>query len=222
MKVQQIYRYDKLFSDTIYVLNKNVDNNTLIFDISGSTKNIYKVKIYPISKMIFCNCPDSKSHTKKLGVICKHSCFVLFKVLKLFSNIEDIDSINYFQRLYFTDEQFNTIKINFNNINISLSSDIVNLEYTQKYQELIKNNIHNTDNNTITPRINCDMYCSICYDDYTKNELTNYDINRQCAICKTIFHKKCLYKWFETNKSCPYCRSKIVDDNNRYLNLFQM
>ena len=218
MKVEQFIGMIKYFQ-ILYLLNKNIDNNILIFDISGSTKNIYKVKIYPVSKMIF-NCPDSKSHAQKSGVICKHSCFILFKV-KLFTNIEDVDAIEYFKRLYFTEEQLNSIKIKYNNINLGTSSEFVNLEYTQKYNEIIKNK-KSINSKSIIPRDNCDMYCSICYDDYSKVELTDYNLNRQCAVCKTIFHKSCLYKWFETNKTCPYCRSNVYDDNNKYLNLFQM
>lgn len=28
--------------------------------------------------------------------------------------------------------------------------------------------------------------------------------------CKHHFHKKCLKKWFQLNKSCPYCRKSLI------------
>jgi hypothetical protein len=48
--------------------------------------------------------------------------------------------------------------------------------------------------------------CSICLEE-NKNKL--------CKIkkCGHIFHKECLYKWFSTNNSCPFCRCDIVVDN---------
>ena len=85
---QQLLRLDKIYNEDFFLLDKYQDDNKLIFKICGSTKNIYEVKLYLISKRIYCNCPDSKSWARKYGVICKHSCFVLFKV---FSTILCID-----------------------------------------------------------------------------------------------------------------------------------
>ena len=60
MKTQQYCRYNKIFSDNFYLLNKTEHPNKLSFDVSGSTSNIYNVNIYFASKMIYCNCPDAK------------------------------------------------------------------------------------------------------------------------------------------------------------------
>ena len=123
MKVQQLIRYDKIFTDSFYLLNKFIDNDNFIFELSGSTRNIYKVRIYSRSKMIFCNCPDSYSHGANQGVICKHSCFVIFKVLKLFDTIESSDAIEFFNRLHFTLDQIEIIKTIFNQLNINSTDE---------------------------------------------------------------------------------------------------
>lgn len=45
--------------------------------------------------------------------------------------------------------------------------------------------------------------CSICCDD-TGNNTTNLK-------CNHSYHTKCIFKWFETSKTCPLCRKNIVE-----------
>jgi rubrerythrin len=47
--------------------------------------------------------------------------------------------------------------------------------------------------------------CSICYENYKVGEYF-----RELPICKHIFHKKCIDKWFYkdiNNMKCPICRT---------------
>lgn len=47
--------------------------------------------------------------------------------------------------------------------------------------------------------------CSICFENYKINE--SY---RNLPICKHIFHKKCIDKWFKKNlgnMNCPICKT---------------
>ena len=74
MKIQQLIRIDKIQHEHIYLLTKNKETNKHVFEICGSTKNVYKVQLYKKSKMIYCNCPDSKSYANNYGVVCKHIC----------------------------------------------------------------------------------------------------------------------------------------------------
>lgn len=46
--------------------------------------------------------------------------------------------------------------------------------------------------------------CSICFTD--RNDKINLD-------CNHSFCKKCLYKWFSKNNTCPCCRKEIVVEN---------
>ncbi len=46
--------------------------------------------------------------------------------------------------------------------------------------------------------------CSICQNDFIKKEYI-----RELPICKHIYHKKCIDKWFSKdfkNMRCPICR----------------
>ena len=87
MNSNQKKRLQKVSYEPFYLLNlsKNEKNN-LVFDVSGSTANLYQTTIYPESQTVFCNCPDARSWAKKQGCICKHACFVFLRVLKISEN----------------------------------------------------------------------------------------------------------------------------------------
>ena len=210
-KGQQILRLDKVYNEDFYLLDKYEEDNKCVFKICGSTKNIYEVKLYFNSKRIFCNCPDSRSWARKYNVICKHCCFVVFKVLKL-----NINKDEYLDTLVFSNEQIDALKQVFSKINMNSNEDFINSVYSEKYKN-IENN-HN-ENLTIVPRDSDDEFCAICYDEFV--DITNKDENRQCKTCMKILHKKCLEKWLKMgNQSCPYCRTPIQSQNNQYKNLF--
>lgn len=215
MKYQQLIRYDKIFSESFYLLNKTQYDNKLCFDISGSSSNIYKVNIYYGSKMIYCNCPDAKKWAKNHGVICKHCCFILFKVLKL--NSETYKS--YLDVLIFTPSEVETIKEAFQKINMNNQEEFINQEYIEKHRQLLVKKQDNQSQSLI-PKQSQDNLCCICYDEF--EDISNQNKNKQCKVCLTILHKSCLNKWLSSgNNTCPYCRSIIHNtQNSYYLNLF--
>ena len=211
---QQLVRLNKINFEEFYLLEKNHNNNKLIFKICGSTKNVYETKIYFKSRMIFCNCPDSKSWAKRHGVICKHCCFVLFKVLKISINRED-----YFKKLFFNETDIEEIKSKYEKINLNnLDQDFLKKEYLDKFKNI---NNKDSDNDNIVLK-DKEEYCVICYDnfDYSK-ELSKKEIY-QCDICKKILHLKCISKWCKMgHHNCPYCRSNVSlnNGNGDYLRL---
>ena len=54
------------------------------------------------------------------------------------------------------------------------------------------------------------LICSICQDNFTKGEYF-----RELPICKHIYHKKCIDKWFLTDLEmrCPMCRTSHTEEN---------
>lgn len=200
MNNQQLIRFEKINSEDFFLLNKENDNSKFVFKICGSTKNIYENKIYIKSKMIFCNCQDSKSWAKKYGVICKHSCFVLFKVLRL-----KINKIEYFKRLIFNNDEIEEIKNSFNSLNLlNYEQDFLSKEYINKFKNLNidKNNKLSIEKNDI------EKFCGICYENIDKSE--NIINIFQCNVCLKLLHNKCINKWTSMgNNTCPYCRSII-------------
>jgi hypothetical protein len=80
----QFKRAEKLYSEEFYLLDVSKGTQENIhwnFYISGSKKNVYQIKYYNERKL-FCNCPDSLVHCVKQGVVCKHICFFMIRVLK--------------------------------------------------------------------------------------------------------------------------------------------
>jgi hypothetical protein len=213
---QQLLRFEKINSDDFFLLNKSMDESKLTFNICGSTKNVYETNIYLKSKMIFCNCPDSKSWARKYGVICKHSCFVLFKVLRL-----KIDKMDYFNKLIFNEQQIQEIKDSFERLNLlNYEEDFLNKDYSNRFNSIKKN----SSNKQVIVLKNEDdedkeNFCAICYEDF--ENIKNIKENFQCLVCLKILHNKCINKWTSMgNKTCPYCRSSIISDsNNNYINL---
>ena len=203
MKTQQLIRLDKMFYEPIYLLTKKQDGHKYMFEVCGSTKNVYKVQIYNTSKMIYCNCPDARSYAKNSGVICKHSCFILVKVLKL------INQEDYFNIYLFNEEQLEYIKNKFNSLEF-VENEFIKMDYIDKYKNLKDTNI------TVTPNI--ELICPICYDEL--DEIENKKKNNQCKCCSKIFHNSCLDKWITLgNNTCPYCRMTIKSNNNNYKSL---
>lgn len=193
MKIQQLIRIDKIHNDPIYLLTKNNESNKYVFEICGSTKNVYKVQLYKKSKMIYCNCPDSKSYAKNYGVVCKHICFILLKVFKL------IESETFFNLLFFNDTQMKYINDEFNKL-IFTENDFIKMEYIDKFNKL--------EDNSICIQDNQELMCIICYDDL--DDIKNISLNNQCKKCYKIFHNKCLNKWLALgNYTCPHCRTFI-------------
>jgi hypothetical protein len=203
MNIQQLIRLDKMSYEPIYLLTKKQDVNKYMFEVCGSTKNVYKVQIYTTSKMIYCNCPDSRSYAKHSGVICKHSCFILVKVLKL------INQDKYFESYFFNDEQLEYIKNKVNSLEFA-ENEFIKMDYIDKYINL--------KDSKIIVSVNTELICPICYDEL--EELENKTINNQCNCCSKIFHNTCLNKWLTLgNTTCPYCRNLIKNNTNNYKSL---
>lgn len=208
MDYQQKKRYDKIFYEELYLLDKNYDKNNLIFKISGSTKNLYTVTIYFTNNTIFCDCPDAKSWAKKSGSICKHSCFVLFKVLKSFKP----DETEFFNHLQFNKNEMDIIKKNFDRLVITETNDFIDKELIEKYKNLTLGKKITKDDFAQIRVPNEDDYCIICFDEFDNTKKNNIE----CPVCHNILHQKCMEKWIKMGKeNCVYCRSDIW---KKYLN----
>ena len=74
---QQKKRIMKLYNEKYYLLGFKKDENEIT--ISGSTNNIYKIRINYNHMM--CSCMDCKINSSK-SIYCKHICFIFIKILQ--------------------------------------------------------------------------------------------------------------------------------------------
>ena len=79
----QKIRYKNYKKRNFYLLDIEKLPDSFKIVVSGSTSNIYEVNINESTRQIKCNCPDGKGYCHNHNTICKHSYFILFKVLKL-------------------------------------------------------------------------------------------------------------------------------------------
>lgn len=50
--------------------------------------------------------------------------------------------------------------------------------------------------------------CAICYSIISTDKRMP---DKRCQTCKNLFHRTCLYKWFQSSNqnTCPLCRNPI-------------
>ena len=160
-----------------------------------------------------CNCPDAKSHAKTHHCLCKHICFIIFKVLK---NTVDKSTTQLFKNHYLFQDEKEKVLEKINNLNINDDNDFVNKEYIQKYEKL--KNIDPKKLFSVKKEFDMNDECPICYDALEeKNKCV------QCPACNNILHNICINKWLNVgNTNCPYCRSESWENYNNehsYINL---
>ena len=227
LSYHQKNRFFRIFNDNFYLLDilKYPDNTK--FFISGSSKNVYTVTIFE-NKRMTCNCPDMKSWAKESDCVCKHCCFVLFRVLDIYKYYNNINELNFFKDLEFDDDEYNFIrsrmlelisKFNPNDMD-SNKNNIINIDLIQKYNKIKDLKVVNGKEkyivkNSIEAK---EDVCPICF-----LELKNEEIVK-CPCCNNIIHKECMEKWLRMGKSnCVYCRSDVWKDylknENEYKNL---
>jgi len=111
MNNEQYKRFRKMEKDPLNCLFKAKDKaGNLHFLISGSTGVKYKVSIYLHGEKkgkINCTCPDFKNNAKIQECVCKHCLHVLYKVLKIFKNVDH----SFFGKCLFTVDEMTKIRL---------------------------------------------------------------------------------------------------------------
>lgn len=210
MRYEQVIRLERAKCEKIFLLQKNLEDHRCVFNICGTSKNVYNVSTYLGSGKIFCNCPDGRGKSKNIGVFCKHICFIIEKV---FSKIFNVEASNIYDILIFNNDERNKIR-DFVGKDLQFDSNFMDQEVIQKFINAKKN--MEEDDSKITLETLKDMECPICYDEFENIEVL------RCKVCSKAFHNTCINVWLETshNKSCPYCRSPIRKNaSGYYINL---
>ena len=190
-------------------------NSILEFKICGSTKNIYTVILK--DRQLKCDCPDNFAGCRYFNIICKHSCFVLCKVLKGSESIfEPLKNRN---NMIINDHYMKQILNEFSKLNDRIQNQTISkkslIDKYKKIQEQEEDS--NSKSKTNEPYKSIFKYtgdlsekqetemCGICF-----NELKLDTLMAVCPTCRNILHLNCMRKWMNMGKdTCVYCRSSI-------------
>jgi len=217
MNLQQEKRYAKLNTERFYLLGYDTDNKqNLQYHISGSTRNVYTVTVYPQTAKIFCTCPDAKSWAARYNCICKHSLFILYRVLKVF------DAVNhpFFDRMWFTAMELECIQLSTEYLQAHLDGGVVNDELTRRFKQL--NDETETETPTTTIRFDANDLCGVCFLELEHGSEAEYIA---CPKCKKAAHQDCIQKWIDSGQRlCVYCRQDVwaklkTTDTNVYMRI---
>lgn len=224
MNTKQLNRYRTINYQRFYLLNIIDKTKNYTLNISGSSGNVYNIEVSKENKTICCNCPDMKTWAKTYNCICKHCCFVIFKVCDKSISLDS----DFFENLIFNDTDFNSIatkleekSILFNEHKYFETSDIIKPELIEKFHSLT---IAESINPFETKKKGIDTLCSICCDTINDDEEIV-----ECPDCHNVFHKNCKEQWISFgNITCALCRStswskykvnSYEDNYEEYLNI---
>ena len=222
MNNSQFRRYQKIFIEEFYLLDWKNNLNNFTFAVSGSSYNIYYLEICKDNKKIKCSCLDFKDNCNN-NLICKHSCFILFLIIKLFYKFNPhygkiklnrptgyniLNTSEYFNNYLFSNLEILLIEKKIKTINTKNNS-FIKKELIDKYNyhTLIIKQKQLLYQQFIENQLIKDQECGICFQNITEN--TNY---LSCPDCKKFIHKTCMLKWLSKNQNCIYCRSNIWEN----------
>jgi hypothetical protein len=192
----QKQRLRKIRQEQFYLLKFTQTSQINEFKVSGSTSNVYTIKLKNDTNKFSCDCPDFGVHCKKAGMLCKHICFIVFRV----GRIRDADIlINLTMTPAHKEALF---------IRISDTWDkFVQSELVSKFNELeVEKQTKKDMYDACNARNLVDSDCPVCF-----RLLSGVDISKlaSCPTCNNAVHKECAKRWFRisNNDKCIVCRS---------------
>ncbi len=217
---QQQTRILKVYNEEYYVLDHNITDDKINIHISGSSKSVYTISITKNTGKIWCDCPDSKSHAARHNCICKHCCFVMLKIGKIYTgciytskNCTLLDQEQIVSRLLkvtssirevgLEEEDTSLVNISLKMKYLSLKDGKNNKEEVLKKPKVPLEEKKKTKFDKSEKELTEDDECPICFD-----VLLNTDI-KSCPTCHNHIHTQCIKKWLTTKISCVLCRSDI-------------
>lgn len=174
-----------------------------IFYVLGTSELIYKVVLSKNYQT--CNCADYKD-----SKFCKHICFILFKVLKVFRfdkkkvivelvKESSLIKSNFLNNFKFEDNEMIELNNRFYKINKMLKKIFFNEKNYLKFKGIYNNFV--IFKNTLY--CNKESKCVIC--------LEKGDRFVKCPNCNNEYHIDCILKWLNIidQKKCPLCSNDI-------------
>jgi len=214
----QLKRLNKAKTESLYLLDYSMSkdknlNSILEFKICGSTKNIYTVTLK--DRQLKCDCPDNFAGCRYFNIICKHSCFILCKVLKGSESI--FEPLRNRNNMIINDHYMKNILKEFSKLNDRIQNQTISKkDLIDKYKKIQKQELESNSKSNepyksifkytgdLSEKTDTEM-CGICF-----NILKADTEMCVCPICRNITHINCMKKWMNMGKdTCVYCRSSV-------------
>lgn len=215
---EQATRLERMYREPLYLMDIGSDNK---FTMTGSTGNLYTVTINAAATsataLAPCTCPDAKMHARRAGVVCKHGCFVLLKVLRLPQ-----------KTLYTFPVDESAISTALETCRSRHWGHLTDAEYQMRYAAYLaqqqqsslpfsssassSSSSASSSSAIMSPfavseDAAIDDACAICLDAMVPVECA------RCPGCRNYFHTNCISIWLavggvnRAQKKCPLCRS---------------
>jgi hypothetical protein len=191
----QFTRFNKIYHEPFFLLSSSVESNgrTIRFDISGSTQKPYVVKLDANGGMR-CNCMDAAVNCAKANCVCKHICFVAFRVVRSE------------QSTFFANKTLN-------------ATDVADI-FTRVTADGLANDASRTSDArppaaaaaaatvTSVEARNIGDDCPVCFDELRADQKENI---RVCGECSNGAHEECIRRWIAhaPRPSCIFCRARL-------------
>jgi|UniRef100_A0A6C0IV35 hypothetical protein len=198
---EQTKRLDKIMYEKLFLIAVEYDgNSTCEVKVTGSTGNLYTVTI-DVSKtttqafdVFSCNCPDSLKRAKDAKVLCKHSCFVLLRVMRL--------PVEFFQNVDCAIVKRHIVEFR----ERIPPPEIVNQQYQLRYLEMSSPEKENRKRKfDVDEKTKIGDDCGICLEPTSDDAAC-----LGCPQCRNCLHKECVDIWLRAQhygkKACPLCR----------------
>lgn len=222
MSYDQRTRYDKVnlglrySRDKFYLLDVEKFPDNFKITVSGSSRNIYHIIFDEGHRTFRCNCPDGAGYCSSRNVLCKHSCFVLYKVLKVFDFKEPEST--FLTDLTLRDVEYEKIYSGLMNLFQRFGSaegveqELIQTEFLEKYKNIkteMNSKVHTKTKFDCDGQCSNEM-CSICFSEFEEADMEQ---TLKCPSCNNNFHKECIVKWLKTGRNtCALCRSPVWEE----------
>ena len=238
----QFTRFQKMYHEPFFLLGgeeasesvegtpsssrRTAGSQDRVFRVSGSTASEYNVFVKPDGSFR-CSCMDANVNCKKKNCVCKHVCFIFYRVFKF-------DRIGFFETHKLTADELARVA-HFNSTEaltrpadtVFTASDIDSLcagigsvsigTSTGSSTRLNKPDF------TVIKRVpEIDDDCPVCYDALLKDDTTiahgwpEESCMRivgllGCPSCGNGVHEVCVRRWLSSapKKTCVFCRSDV-------------
>lgn len=195
----QLTRFDKIHSEPFYLIDHDPDEMSACakFIVSGSTQKVYNVYL-KTDRTFRCNCMDHPRCVRN-GMVCKHICFVLFRVLRH-------TNPRFFDRLSLSHEEL-TVYLNRLECGLHVAlEDCTPPSTMPQPQPQTQTQLHQSSFTNPLRMPGPADDCPVCYD-----LLTDGSELRGCPSCGNAIHLACVRRWLAVtaSKTCIMCRSDV-------------